>query len=217
MAYSTVFSPDRYIRSKQYKADCMIELIFATSNQHKLEEAQAIVGDSIQLISLTEEELEDELPEEHDTLQENAIQKAKYIYNIRFKNCFAEDTGLEVQALNGAPGVHSARYAGEEKDPTANLNKLLHDLRDESNRKARFHTVIALIWEGETHLFEGAVQGRIIENPRGEDGFGYDPVFVPDGYVKTFAELDSKIKNELSHRNIALNKMQNFLLEHHQK
>ena len=153
----------------------------------------------------------DEIPETADTLEGNALQKARYIHTHFQTDCFADDTGLEVEALNGAPGVYSARYAGPGHDSEANMRKLLADLEGENNRKARFCTVIALILDGKEYLFEGIVNGRIIEEKKGSAGFGYDPIFVPDGYSQTFAELGDDIKNQISHRAMATHKLAEFL------
>ncbi|NVO10059.1 MAG: non-canonical purine NTP diphosphatase [Bacteroidales bacterium] len=187
------------------------ELVFATNNPHKLSEVQHLLGNSFHLLSLNDINFNDEIPEDYDTLEENALQKAQYIYTITKQNCFADDTGLEVEALNGRPGVYSARYAGESKDPKANVQKLLMELKGVENRKARFRTVVALIIDGKEHLFEGIVDGRIIESERGVDGFGYDPVFLPDGYSSTFAEMNLSQKNAISHRARAIESLVNFL------
>ncbi len=176
------------------------ELVFATNNQHKLTEVQHLLGEKFILFSLNEIGILEEIPEDFDTLEQNALQKAWYIYNKTNRNCFADDTGLEVEALNGQPGVYSARYAGEGKNPKDNIKKLLQELTGISNRKARFRTVIALILDGKEYLFEGIVNGQIIEEEKGADGFGYDPVFLPDGYSNTFAEMALDLKNQISHR-----------------
>lgn len=187
------------------------ELVFATNNPHKLSEVQHLLGNSFHLLSLNDINFKDEIPEDYDTLEENALQKAQHIYAITKQNCFADDTGLEVEALNGKPGVYSARYAGESKDSKANVQKLLMELKGVENRKARFRTVVALIIDGEEHLFEGIVDGRIIESERGVDGFGYDPVFLPDGYSSTFAEMNLSQKNTISHRARVIESLVNFL------
>ena len=161
--------------------------------------------------NLSDIQCHDEIPETADTLEGNALQKARYIHTHFQTDCFADDTGLEVEALNGAPGVYSARYAGPGHDSEANMRKLLADLEGESNRKARFRTVIALILDGKEYLFEGIVNGRIIEEKKGSAGFGYDPIFVPDGYNQTFAELGDDIKNRISHRAMATHKLAEFL------
>lgn len=188
------------------------KLIFATNNQHKLHEVSQILKNTYQLQSLTDLGFNDDIPEDFLTLHENALQKAWFVYKKFAVSCFADDTGLEVEALNGEPGVHSARYAGAEKDPAKNIVKLLQELKGKSNRKARFRTVIALIWNGKEHLFEGTVNGQIIEELRGRDGFGYDPVFLPDGYSQTFAEMDLALKNSISHRGNAIRLLTDFLL-----
>ena len=184
----------------------MKTIVFATNNLHKLEEVRAIVSNGINIVSLSDIGCHDDIPETADTLEGNALQKARYV-NERFGyDCFADDTGLEVEALNGEPGVRSARYAGEAHDSNANMDKLLNALEGQQNRKARFRTVIALIINGKEEYFEGIVDGRIIEEKRGKTGFGYDPLFMPDGYGETFAELGADIKNSISHRAIATRK-----------
>jgi XTP/dITP diphosphohydrolase len=190
-----------------------MRLIFATQNQHKLEEISRLLPEWIHLISLRDLHFNQTLPETHETLHENALEKARFVYNTFQENCFAEDTGLEVESLNGAPGVHSARYAGEQKNQDDNIRLLLKNLENVENRKARFRTVIALIYNNKEHLFEGTVDGTITTYPRGHMGFGYDPVFVPDGYTQTFAELDIIKKNKISHRAKAFLKMKNFLTQ----
>ncbi len=187
------------------------ELVFATNNPHKLSEVQHLLGDTFKLLSLQDINLIEEIPEDHDTLEKNASQKAWYIYNKTHRNCFADDTGLEVDALNGRPGVYSARYAGEGKNSKDNIIKLLNDLEGVENRKARFITVVALIIDGIQYLFEGIVNGKIIDNERGVDGFGYDPVFMPDGYSLTFAEMALDQKNMISHRARAIGLLIDFL------
>jgi XTP/dITP diphosphohydrolase len=188
------------------------QLVFATNNKHKLEEVGNILGDAIELLSLNDIECHDDIPETADTLEGNALIKAHYIYDKYHKNCFADDTGLEVEALGGEPGVYSARYAGGDgHDSEANMTKLLNKLEGEENRKARFRTVVALIIDGEEHLFEGIVNGSIIKERRGGKGFGYDPIFVPDGYEETFAELGEEVKNTISHRARAVKKLTQFL------
>ena len=165
------------------------KLVVATNNAHKLEEIAAILGNEMELLSLKDIQCNADIPETADTLEGNARQKAQYIYNNYGMDCFADDTGLEVEALNGAPGVFSARYAGDGHDSEANMQKLLKELEGKENRKAQFRTAICLIMEGEEDLFEGIVKGKIIEEKRGNTGFGYDPVFVPEGHELTFAEL----------------------------
>ncbi|MFA5588389.1 MAG: non-canonical purine NTP diphosphatase [Bacteroidales bacterium] len=193
-----------------------MKLVFATNNQHKLEEIQAILGNSFELLSLKEIGCNAEIPEDHSTLDENARQKAFFIYEKYGYSCFADDTGLEVEALNGEPGVLSARYAGEAKDSQANMDKLLGKLKDEKNRKARFRTVISLVINGEERLFEGIVEGEIITEKRGNTGFGYDPVFLPNGSQKTFAEMSLDEKNQISHRARAVKKLTGYLKELHE-
>ena len=187
------------------------KLVVATNNAHKLEEIAAILGDEMELLSLKDIRCNADIPETADTLEGNARQKAQYIYNNYGMDCFADDTGLEVEALNGAPGVFSARYAGDGHDSEANMQKLLQKLEGKENRKAQFRTAICLIMEGQEYLFEGIVKGKIIEEKRGGAGFGYDPVFVPEGYDLTFAELGNDIKNTISHRARAVEKLCTFL------
>jgi len=187
------------------------ELVFSTNNLHKLLEVQHLLGDTFKLLSLKEIGVTEEIPEDYDTLEQNALQKAWYIYNKTNRNCFADDTGLEVDALGGKPGVYSARYAGESKNPKNNIIKLLSELKGKSNRKACFRTVVALIIDGNEFLFEGIVNGQIIEEEKGVDGFGYDPIFLPDGNSLTFAEMDLNQKNQISHRARAISKLVDFL------
>ena len=188
-----------------------MKLVFATNNQHKLEEVSAILDNSIELLSLKDINCNTDIPETADTLEGNALLKAQYIYNNFGINCFADDTGLEVEALNNEPGVYSARYAGENKNPEANMFKVLDNLREKENRKARFRTVIALILNGQEYLFEGIINGKITNSKQGSAGFGYDPIFMPEGYNETFAELGNNIKNKMSHRALAINKLYDFL------
>ena len=187
------------------------KLVVATNNAHKLEEIAAILGNEMELLSLKDIQCFDDIPETADTLEGNARQKAQYIAEKYGMDCFADDTGLEVEALNGAPGVFSARYAGDGHDSEANMQKLLHELEGKENRKAQFRTAICLIMNGEEHLFEGIVKGEIIREKRGGAGFGYDPIFVPEGYDLTFAELGNDIKNTISHRARAVEKLCQFL------
>ena len=189
----------------------MKTIVFATNNLHKLEEVRAIVSGGINIVSLFDIGCHDDIPETADTLEGNAQQKAKYVKEHFGYDCFADDTGLEVEALNGEPGVRSARYAGDSHDSNANMDKLLSALEDQQNRKARFRTVIALIINGNEEYFEGIINGRIIDEKRGNTGFGYDPIFVPDGYKETFAELGADIKNNISHRAIATRKFAEWL------
>ncbi|KAA6347691.1 Nucleoside triphosphate pyrophosphohydrolase [termite gut metagenome] len=187
------------------------QLVFATNNLHKLKEVSFMLGSKVALLSLNDINCLVDIPETAATLEGNALLKAKYIYEKYGLNCFADDTGLEVEALNNEPGVYSARYVGEGKNSQANMLKLLQKLEGEENRKACFRTVVALILHGEEHLFEGIVHGEIIKEGRGNSGFGYDPVFVPEGYRKTYAELRNDIKNAVSHRAMAINKLCEFL------
>lgn len=189
-----------------------MELIFATANKHKLSEAQAILGNGFSLVVPSQLGLTGEIPETADTLKENAIMKAKFLWDKFGRPCFADDTGLEVDFLDGRPGVYSARYAGIEADPVKNMQKLLKELNGANCRKARFLTVVALILdENRTFLFEGALEGSILEVSSGCGGFGYDPLFMPEGYSKTLAELSAEEKNRISHRGIAMRKLSDFL------
>ena len=190
-----------------------MKIVFATNNQHKLSEVRQILGDSIEVLSLNDIGCHEEIPETGTTLEANAQQKAQYIYDHYHIDCFADDTGLEVDALDGAPGVYSARYAGPGHDSEANMTKLLNELGENNNRSARFRTVIALIQQGELHEFEGIVNGQIIRERRGGEGFGYDPIFQPDGYDQTFAELGTEVKNHISHRARATQKLADYLLK----
>ncbi|MCL1616017.1 non-canonical purine NTP diphosphatase [Bacteroides sp. ET71] len=189
----------------------MKKFVFATNNIHKLEEVEAIIGKKIEIFSLKDIGCVTDIPETSDTLEGNALQKARFIYEKYHKDCFADDTGLEVEALGGAPGVYSARYAGEAHNSEANMRKLLLELEGVENRKARFRTVFALILNGKEHLFEGIVNGEITKTRRGMSGFGYDPIFVPDGYTQTFAEMGDALKNKISHRAIGVQKLCKFL------
>ena len=176
-------------------------LVFATNNAHKLEEIRAILGNSIEILSLADIHCHADIPETADTLEGNARQKSRYVYEHYGLDCFADDTGLEVESLGGAPGVYSARYAdGQGHDSQANMNKLLKEMEEKNDRKAQFRTIISLIEKGEERQFEGIVKGQITREKRGESGFGYDPIFQSDGYETTFAELGSDIKNRISHR-----------------
>lgn len=175
-------------------------LVFATQNRHKCNEIQAVLGNAFQLVTLPEAGITDELEETADTLEGNALQKARTVFARTGKPCFADDTGLEVNALNGAPGVYSARYAGEHRSSSDNITKLLHELQDKSNRSARFRTVIAFVNGTEEKLFEGIVNGEIAHTPAGNSGFGYDPVFLPEGSTRSFAEMTLEEKNKVSHR-----------------
>lgn len=192
----------------------MKSLVFATNNKHKLQEVSEILGEQIKILTLKDIQCEEEIPETSDTIQGNAHQKANYIYTKYQVDCFADDTGLEVEALDGAPGVYSARYAGTAHDSQANRQKLLNEMRDKENRNAQFRTAILLILDGKKHLFEGTVKGTITHTEKGADGFGYDSIFIPEGYDKTFAELGEEIKNKISHRAKAVKKLAKFLLTH---
>ena len=187
------------------------KFVFATNNAHKLEEVTAILGDKIELLSMKDIHCSADIPETADTLEGNALLKARYIFENYHLDCFADDTGLEVEALNGAPGVYSARYAGDAHNSEAYMEKLLQDLERKENRKARFRTVFALIVNGKEHLFEGIVKGEITKHRHGTSGFGYDPVFIPEGYTQTYAEMGSELKNKISHRAVATDKLCNFL------
>ena len=189
----------------------MTEIIFATNNAHKLSEVQAVLGNNFKLITPRDCGITEDIPETSDTLDGNASQKSHYLHDRVGKNCFADDTGLEVEALNGEPGVHSARYATDGHDFTANNRLLLKNMEGKDNRKARFRTVISLILDGEEYLFEGIVEGRIAESEAGCGGFGYDPLFIPDGYNCTFAEMSAEEKNAISHRGRAVQKLVAFL------
>jgi XTP/dITP diphosphohydrolase len=188
-----------------------VKLIFATHNRNKAFEIQKLLTEEFDILTLDDINFHDEIPENEQTIEGNSAFKAKFIFNEFELNCFADDTGLEIEALNGRPGVHSARYAGEEKNPDANMNLVLNELAGLDNRNARFKTVITLIIEGEQHIFEGIVNGRIIHEKRGEKGFGYDPIFIPENEIRTFAEMDLEEKNKFSHRARALEKMIAFL------
>lgn len=187
------------------------KLVFATNNAHKLDEISSILGEKIEVLSLKDIHCDVDIPETADTLEGNAMLKAEYIYEHYGLDCFADDTGLEVEALNGAPGVYSARYAGEAHNSEANMQKLLQEMQRATNRKAQFRTAICLILDGKKHLFEGIVKGEIIKEKRGGSGFGYDPIFMPEGYTKTFAELGNETKNKISHRALAVEKLCRFL------
>ncbi len=192
-----------------------MRIVFATNNAHKLSEIRQILGHRIEVLSLSDIGCHADIPETADTLEGNALQKAEYVVDHYHISCFADDTGLEVDALGGAPGVFSARYAGEGHDSEANMSKLLGELEENNNRKARFRTVIALITldgdHREVNTFEGIVEGQITHERHGDEGFGYDPIFQPDGYDKTFAQLGMDIKNHISHRARATEKLARFL------
>ena len=189
----------------------MRKLVFATNNAHKLEEVRAVLDNKIEIVSLNELGCYDDIPETADTLEGNALIKAEYVFNKFEMDCIADDTGLEVEALNGEPGVYSARYGGEPHNAQKNMQKLLTNLKGIENRKARFRTVIVLKDAERELYFEGTIHGHISETPSGAAGFGYDPVFVPDGYNKSFAELGPELKNKISHRALAVEELIRFL------
>lgn len=189
----------------------MNNIIFATNNQNKVEEVRAVLGSRFNIITLKEAGIDIDIPEPHDTLEANATEKSKTIFEITNQNCFSEDTGLEVEALNGEPGVKSARYAGEVRNFDDNIEKLLNKLRSSESKTARFRTVISLILDGKEYFFEGICNGQIISERKGANGFGYDPVFIPAGSDKTFAEMDMAEKNKFSHRKKAMEKLIQFL------
>lgn len=189
----------------------MYTLIFATNNAHKIAEIQSLVGSDFSIIDMKSAGIDIDIPEPHHTLNENALEKAQTIFNITKTNCFSEDTGLEIEALNGAPGVKSARYAGEDRNFQANIDKVLDQLKNVENRQAQFRTVICLIWEGQTYYFEGICKGHISISMQGEKGFGYDPIFVPEGSNKSFAEMNMEEKNRFSHRQKAVTQLFEFL------
>jgi XTP/dITP diphosphohydrolase len=188
-----------------------MELVFATNNKHKLGELQAILGKRFKLLSLNEIGCNEEIPEEQETLEGNAAQKAFFVFNKFGYNCFADDTGLEIEALNGEPGVYSARYAGEEKSAEANMDKVLGKLSKIKNRNARFRTVISLVVNGTETQFEGIVEGEILHDKKGGSGFGYDPIFQPKGFTQSFAEMNLSDKNKISHRGKAVEKLVDYL------
>ncbi len=196
-----------------------MKIVFATNNSHKLTEIRQILGQQIEVLSLSDIGCHADIPETADTLEGNALQKAQYVCDHYHISCFADDTGLEVDALNGEPGIYSARYAGEGHDSEANMQKLLSKLGDNNNRNARFRTIIALLLvkdgEVEQHLFEGSVEGTIIREHRGTTGFGYDPIFQPDGYDTTFAEMGLEAKNKISHRAKAVEQLAEFFKNEH--
>ena len=188
-----------------------MKLVFATNNRHKLQEVRDIVGNRVEVLSLSDIDCYDDIPETADTLQGNALIKARHIYEKYGLDCFADDTGLEVEALDGAPGVYSARYAGEECDSEANMRKLLENLTEKNNRNAQFRTVIALIIDGKEMLFDGIVKGTISNEKLGNAGFGYDPIFIPEGFSDSFAQMTSDMKNSISHRYRATDELSNYL------
>ena len=189
-------------------------LVFASNNEHKIKEIKSLLGNSFALLSLHDINVREDIPEEEPQIEGNALAKARYVFNVSGLNVFADDTGLEIAELNGLPGVHSARFAGENKDSSANIEKVLSLLGNSKNRKARFRTVIALILEKKEYLFEGIVNGTIIKEKRGIEGFGYDPIFLPDGKTCTFAEMELSEKNTISHRALAFEKLKKFLVNY---
>ena len=191
----------------------MSDLLFATNNPHKLREVQDIIGNEFRILSLKDVDIRDEIPETCDTLEGNAAQKAWYIHEKSGLDCFADDTGLEIDALDGRPGVFSARYAGEGCSFDDNIDKILRELSGLSNRTARFRCVVCLILQGKEHFFEGRIEGIITDERKGRDGFGYDPVFLPAGHLQTFAEMPAYLKNGISHRGRAVSKMLKFFRE----
>jgi len=193
------------------KSNTMKKLIFATNNKHKLHEVGELLHDEIQIVSLAEMGLDGDIPETADTLQGNALQKAQWVYERTGSDCFADDTGLEVDALGGAPGVYSARYAGEGCTFDDNINKLLAAMEGKSDRRAAFRTVICLIENGVPRYFEGRVDGKILTERYGKEGFGYDPIFMPDRFAVSFAEMPLEVKNQISHRGRAVQKLVEYL------
>lgn len=190
-----------------------MELIIASQNQNKLVEFKKILGDKINLFSLSDIGLNQEIPENEKTIKKNAMFKAKFVNTQTGKNVFADDTGLEIDSLNGEPGVYSARYSGVERNSDKNIELVLRKLKNKANRNSRFKTIISLIIDGKSVNFEGVVEGKITEEKRGSNGFGYDPIFQPNGYSSTFGEMSLKEKNKISHRSIAINKMVQYLKE----
>ncbi|MDH5597528.1 MAG: non-canonical purine NTP diphosphatase [Cyclobacteriaceae bacterium] len=190
-----------------------MQLVFATNNKNKIKEVQSVLGDRIELLSLSDIGCEEELPENETTLEGNSLSKAQFVFDNYGANCFADDTGLEVSALNGAPGVYSARYSGEGANDSKNVALLLKNLEGKQNRTARFRTIFTLILDGKSYQFEGIINGEIAEKPTGDQGFGYDPIFVPENWNKSFAECSKEEKNTISHRAIATKKLIKFLLE----
>jgi XTP/dITP diphosphohydrolase len=189
-------------------------LVFASNNEYKIKEINSLLGDSFLLLSLNDVNISEDIPEEEPQIEGNALAKARFVYNASGMDVFADDTGLEIDALNGLPGVHSARFAGENKDSSANIDKVLSMLGNSENRKARFRTVIALILDKKEFLFEGVANGTIISEKKGVRGFGYDPIFVPDGKKQTFAEMELEEKNTVSHRAKAFEKLKAFLFQY---
>jgi XTP/dITP diphosphohydrolase len=191
-----------------------MKLVFASNNEHKIKEINSLLGNSFSLLSLHDVNINEDIPEEEPQLEGNALSKARFVFNATGLDVFADDTGLEIDKLNGMPGVHSARFAGEKKDSSANIQKVLSMLGSSDDRKARFRTVIALIIDKKEYLFEGIVEGTITKEIRGSEGFGYDPVFVPEGKTSTFAEMGLDEKNTVSHRARAFEKLRDFLIKY---
>lgn len=189
----------------------MYQLIFATNNRNKVAEIQSLMGTDFNIIPLKEAGIDKDIPEPHDSLEANAAEKARTIFSMTQQDCFSEDTGLEIKALHGAPGVKSARYAGEDRDFQANIDKVLLNLNNQQDRAAQFRTVICLIWKGQEYYFEGICEGRIDTKMHGEKGFGYDPIFIPTGSTKSFAEMNLEEKNKFSHRQKAVTQLFEFL------
>jgi XTP/dITP diphosphohydrolase len=211
------------IRSKgklNFEYFCMLNkndpmtLVFASNNEHKIKEINSLLGNSFSLLSLFDINIREDIPEEEPQIEGNALSKARFVFNATGMDVFADDTGLEIPSLNGLPGVYSARFAGENKDSSANIEKVLSMLGNTENREARFRTVIALILEKKEYLFEGIVNGTIIREKKGTEGFGYDPIFLPDGKIRTFAEMELAEKNTVSHRARAFEKLKEFLLQY---
>lgn len=194
-----------------------VEIIFATNNANKVKEIKAVTGNLLTVLSLADAGIDIEIPEPYDTLEANASEKSRVIHDLTKKNCFSEDTGLEIVALNGEPGVKSARYAGDERNFQSNIDLVLLKLLNKENKTAQFRTVISLIWNEHEYLFEGICKGHIIANQKGTEGFGYDPIFVPDGANKSFAEMSMEEKNQFSHRKKAMSKLIHFLLHQTQQ
>ena len=189
----------------------MYQLIFATNNNNKIAEIQSLVGPDFNIIDMKSAGIDMDIPEPHNSLNENAFEKANTIFKMTATNCFSEDTGLEIEFLNGAPGVKSARYAGEDRNSQANIDKVLKELNNIENRAAQFRTVICLIWENQTYYFEGICKGQISTTMQGEKGFGYDPIFIPEGADKSFAQMSMEEKNTFSHRQKAVTQLFEFL------
>jgi XTP/dITP diphosphohydrolase len=200
--------------SQKSERPIRVQIVAATNNQHKLSEIRPLIEPDFRLLSLEDIGCHDELPETKETLQGNSLQKAAYVYERYQLPCFADDTGLEIEALQGAPGVYSARYAGDQKNSDDNINLLLKNLSGSKNRRGQFRTIITLLGIGGTRIFEGVLRGVILEERRGSSGFGYDPVFLPDGFTKTLAELSMEEKNRISHRGLAIAKLVDFLKQH---